>query len=86
MVAEAIEDNVSAAKKRPFEFFAWENETGAAANVQLVINRFSGGTPRLKFALLENGGGVSATEYPNRRQAVTWSARRSSATTVPKMR
>jgi hypothetical protein len=32
--------------------------------VQLVINRFVGGDPLLKFALLENGGGVSATEYP----------------------
>ena len=32
--------------------------------VQLVVNRFSGGNPRLKFILLQNGGGVTATEYP----------------------
>jgi hypothetical protein len=32
--------------------------------VQLAVNRFSGGNPRVKFALLENGSGVAATEYP----------------------
>jgi hypothetical protein len=30
----------------------------------LAINRFSGANPRLKFILLQNGGGVTATEYP----------------------
>ena len=35
------------------------------ATVQLAINRFRRRrSPRLKFALLENGRGVSATEYP----------------------
>jgi hypothetical protein len=62
VVTGSAEDNVFGTK-RPFEFVAWENETGAPANVQLVINRFSGGTPRLKFALLQNGGGVTSTEY-----------------------
>lgn len=42
----------------------WTNETKASETVQLVINRFSGLSPRLKFILMENGGGVSATEYP----------------------
>jgi Subtilase family len=62
VVEDSREKNLS--DGRPFEFIEWENETGATAHVQLVINRYSGGNPRLKFALLENGGGVTATEYP----------------------
>jgi hypothetical protein len=58
----AVEDNVGGSQ-RPFEFLSWQND-GPAQEVQLVINRFSGADPRLKFALLENGRGVSATEYP----------------------
>jgi subtilisin family serine protease len=58
----SIEDNVSGSQ-RPFEFLAWENE-GPEEKVQLVINRFSGASPRLKFALLENGRGVAETKYP----------------------
>jgi hypothetical protein len=58
----AAGDNVTGSQ-RPFEFLAWENE-GPEQEVQLVINRFGGDDPRLKFALLENGGGVSETEYP----------------------
>jgi hypothetical protein len=58
----ATEDNVGGSR-RPFEFLAWENE-GPTQEVQLVVNRFSGADPRLKFALLENGRGVSATNYP----------------------
>lgn len=50
--------------QRPFEFIAWKNPTGTAKTVELVINRFSGLSPRLKFILLQNGGGVSAIEYP----------------------
>lgn len=64
-VASSIEDNASASgTQKPVEVVEWENDSGAVAHVQLVINRFSGGDPRLKFALLENGGGVIATEYP----------------------
>ena len=59
----SAEDNVNGSQT-PFEFLSWEN-FGPAEEVQLVINRFSGGEPRLKFALLENGRGVSETEYPN---------------------
>ena len=63
-------DNLST--QEPFEFFQWENP-GPEREVQLVINRCSGAcnpaasatnSPRLKFDLLQNGGGVSETEYP----------------------
>jgi subtilisin family serine protease len=50
--------------QRPVEIVQWTNQTKASETVQLVINRFSGLSPRLKFILMENGGGVSATEYP----------------------
>lgn len=64
-------NNVSISKE-PVEVFQWEN-TGPTQGVQLAINRCIStcnpaaslsATPRLKFALLENGGGVSSTEYP----------------------
>ncbi|MGN6201603.1 MAG: S8 family serine peptidase [Solirubrobacterales bacterium] len=50
--------------QRPVEIVQWTNEAQTARTVQLAINRYSGLTPRLKFILMENGGGVSATEYP----------------------
>lgn len=53
-----------ATTKKPVEILQWENESSEERTVQLVINRRSGGNPRLKFILLENGGGVSGTEYP----------------------
>lgn len=68
----SAEDNVGVTEE-PFEFLQWQNDTGAAAEVQLAINRcFSicnpgastTAMPRLKVALLQNGGGVDATEYP----------------------
>ncbi len=60
----SIEDNVGGSQ-RPFEFLSWENE-GPEQEVRLVINRFTvpGGNPPLKLALMENGRGVSETEYP----------------------
>ena len=61
-IAGSAEDNVHSSKK-PFEFVRWENESSSTATVQLVINRYSGGLPRLKFALVQ--GDVSATEYPH---------------------
>jgi hypothetical protein len=48
----------------PTEIVQWTNPGGSARTVQLVVNRFSGGSPRLKFILLQNGGGISGTEYP----------------------
>ncbi len=59
--AAAVTDN--GVSQRPFEFLAWEND-GAEREVQLVVNRFSGDDPRLKLALVQNGRGVSETEYP----------------------
>jgi subtilisin family serine protease len=59
--------------EQPVEFFAWENESEESKEVNLVVNRCFGTCnpganpalkPRVKFALLENGAGVSATEYP----------------------
>lgn len=61
--AESREDNVGVSQM-PVEVLEWANESGSTKTVQLVVNRVSGGTPRVKFALLENGGGVSSTEYP----------------------
>jgi len=58
----SVDDNVEGSQ-RPFEFLGWENE-GAEQEVQVVINRFGGASPRLKSILVENGAGVSATEYP----------------------
>lgn len=60
----SIESNV-AGTQQPVELVEWENDTGAKAQVQLVINRYGGAeNPPIKFALLQNGGGVTATEYP----------------------
>jgi len=50
---------------KPVEIVQWENTSSSVKTVQLVVNRFSGtANPPLKFILLENGGGVSGTEYP----------------------
>lgn len=65
LLAKAPADNVSpTGTQRPVEILQWENESSSPKVVQLAINRFSGLNPRLKFILLQNGGGVSATEYP----------------------
>jgi hypothetical protein len=50
--------------QRPAAILEWVNESSSEKTVQLVINRYTGNSPRLKFGLLENGRGVSATEYP----------------------
>jgi hypothetical protein len=57
----------------PFEFLAWTNSTAADQTVRIAINRCdsvcggpTGGdasSPRLKLVLMQNGGGVTATEY-----------------------
>ena len=68
---ESAQDNVGQTEK-PVEIIQWEN-TGSAQEVQLAINRCSSicnqaasasATPRLKVELLENGRGVTSTEYP----------------------
>lgn len=64
LLTASFEDNVHETGK-PVEILQWENPTGADRVVQLVVNRFAGtGEPRLKFVLLQNGGGVSGIEYP----------------------
>lgn len=71
VVAESEEFNVTNTQK-PFEFIPWTNTAPVSQTVRLVINRCgpvcSGGltdakAPRLKLALLQNGGGVASTEY-----------------------
>ncbi len=62
LIADSTENNLST--QEPVEILQWPNETASEKTVQLVVARASGGTPRLKFALLENGAGVSAVEYP----------------------
>ncbi len=62
VIAEETKDNVNGTE-RPYEVIGWENTTGEDQEVQLVINRYSGADPRLKFALLQNGGGAEPTEY-----------------------
>jgi subtilisin family serine protease len=69
-IAESTDSNID---QKPFELIFWRNEGGSAATVRLAINRCfgnpcnpdadPGAKPRLKFILVQNGGGVSATEY-----------------------
>ncbi|HEU4735735.1 MAG TPA: S8 family serine peptidase [Solirubrobacterales bacterium] len=65
LLAESYEDNVEISQM-PFELVQWTNESAGTRTVQLVVNRFSDESlsPRVKFVLIQNGGGVSATEYP----------------------
>ncbi len=70
MIAASAEDNI-AVSQAPFEFFGWENQSGSQRTVQLVVNRFSGSSPRLKVAMLENGSeDVTGIEYPRSSGAV----------------
>ena len=64
----------SGALSQPLEILAWENPSASEVEVQLVIDRCILGCngeanfaakPRLKFTLMENGAGVSGTEYPS---------------------
>jgi hypothetical protein len=64
----------SAVLDQPLEYLSWKNPSSTEpAKVQLVIDRCIhncnsaasvAAEPRLKVALLENGNGVSRTEYP----------------------
>jgi hypothetical protein len=62
LLTSSSEDNI--ATQEPVEVVQWTNNAAAERTVQLVINRFSGASPRLKFILAQNGAGVGATEYP----------------------
>ena len=63
LIREARENNVKESQK-PLEVIEWPNESSSVRTVQLVVNRRSGVNPPVKFALIENGSGVAATEYP----------------------
>ena len=64
LVQESAEANVETSQM-PVEVLSWLNESSTSKTVQLAVNRALGeGAPRVKLALLENGGGVEATEYP----------------------
>jgi subtilisin family serine protease len=71
LLTESTRNNIAGGK--PVELISWENESTSPQEVQLVVNRCIATCnpeasqttkPRLKFALLENGGGVEAVEYP----------------------
>jgi hypothetical protein len=71
-VLEAAGDNVLGTS--PSVALSWTNPSAAPQTVRLVIARCSGATcnpeasatadPRLKFAILDDGAGVSEIEYP----------------------
>jgi hypothetical protein len=63
VLAKSTEANISGTQ-RPVEIVGWENKAASSQTVQLAINRRLGAGPRLKLILLQNGGGVSAVEYP----------------------
>jgi len=63
LIAISTEDNIEISQK-PVEILQWTNESATAQTVQIAINRYEGLAPRLKLALLSNGAGVTATEYP----------------------
>jgi hypothetical protein len=68
IVSSAADDNAdpvnSGGTQKPVEVLQWTNTQPTAQTVNLAVNRFSGLSPRVKFALLENGSGVTQTEYP----------------------
>ncbi|HEX7278272.1 MAG TPA: S8 family serine peptidase [Solirubrobacterales bacterium] len=64
IVAASYEGNAGpTGTQRPVEILQWENGSAASKTVQLVVNRYSGLSPRLKFIFLQ--GGIRAIEYPN---------------------
>jgi subtilisin family serine protease len=69
LLTGSVEDNVASKEnegtQEPVEIVQWANESKTLKTVQLVVNKFSGSAnPRLKFILLQDGGGVTGTEYP----------------------
>ncbi len=64
LLTGSVEDNPGHTQE-PVEILQWENTSSSSKVVQLVVNRYAGGSPPLKFALLQNGGGVTGTEYPS---------------------
>jgi hypothetical protein len=74
LASETIRNAGSGAFRQPISLLTWTNpSTSSRAEVELVIDRCihncnSGASlnakPRVKVAILENGSGVSKTEYP----------------------
>jgi Subtilase family len=74
LASETIRNAGSGAFREPISLLTWENpSTTSKAEVELVIDRCihncnAGASvtakPRVKVAILENGSGVSKTEYP----------------------
>jgi hypothetical protein len=73
LVNKTMKNVGAGALREPFEYLTWTNETGSATEVQLVIDRCIhncntaanvAAMPRLKVALMQNGGGVTKTQYP----------------------
>jgi Subtilase family len=73
VIAAEENNNLSPAFQRPVELPQWENNSASAKTVRLVVNRCAAEcnpaasateTPTVKFALLQNGSGVTQTEYP----------------------
>lgn len=71
IVASGQADNIN--EEEPVEVLGWKNTSSASVEVQLVIDRCIhncnsaanvSAVPRLKFGLMEDGAGVSKTEYP----------------------
>jgi hypothetical protein len=63
---------------QPYALLQWANSSSSGAEVRLVIDRCIGNCnssaktaakPRLKFILMEDGAGVSGTEYPKSESA-----------------
>lgn len=47
----------------PYEYMYYENDTGASRNVDIVVSRASGGTPRFKYVLLQRTKELVEVEY-----------------------
>jgi hypothetical protein len=71
IVASGRADNIT--EGEPVEVLGWKNTSSSSVEVQLVIDRCIHNcnsaanvstVPRLKFGLMEDGAGVSKTEYP----------------------
>ena len=72
LLASSHEDNVGSTQK-PVEVLQWKNPAAASAEVRLAVTRCFAAcnpgadptkVPRVKFALLQNGSGVTKTGYP----------------------
>jgi hypothetical protein len=64
LTSSHVDNSSLTGTQRPVEILQWENAAPASKDVNLVVNRFAGLSPRLKFILMQNGGGISAVEYP----------------------